>query len=61
MKFYDLTGTKIIEAMDTPCIHANDNLTLDEKVEAFDDWQEWFLEVMSLVKPNVVYLKDYLK
>lgn len=69
MKHYDLTGTKVIEAMDTPWVYCNDNLTPEEKQQAYDDAYEWFYEVCEVLEcnrksmypnHNVVYLEEYL-
>lgn len=67
MKHYDLTGCKVIEAIDTPWIYTNDNLTPEEKQDAYEEYCEWFMAVCEGIKakslsvyPNVVYLEDYL-
>lgn len=66
MKTYDLTAT-LIDAMETPWIYTNDNLTPNEKQQAYDDSYEWFFEVAQVLEtkrrsayPNVVYLEDYI-
>jgi hypothetical protein len=66
MKHYDLNGTQIIEAMETPWIYCNDNLTPDEKQSAYDDVEEWFLAMAEELEtkrrsayPNVVYIGEF--
>lgn len=62
MIHYDLTGTKVIQAMDTPFVYSNDNLTPDEKQSMYDECAEWFDDVMLALELregfscNVVYV-----
>lgn len=69
MKNYDLTGANVIKAMDTPWIYCNDNMTVEEKQQAFLECNEWFYAVCKDLENNrktmfknynVVYLEDYL-
>lgn len=63
MKHYDLTGTKVIEAIETPWVYCNDNMTVEEKVMSVQDWEEWISDVLSILRgnDNVIYLEDYLQ
>lgn len=38
MKHYDLTGAKVIEALETPWVYCNDNMTEEEKRLAMHEY-----------------------